>query len=551
MSRSAIKNRSESDLTKGVSTSISGPHRPGETERALGGAGNSSTLAVINNEGDAVRTIARSRSNPNQKTQDGLFGGANPMSPELTPEHAPPHPNIIVCGKTGAGKSSLINMIAGKDVAPTSSDLLRCTLVIKSYDVKLDDSLTVTLWDTAGLDQVENDDSGDIIRRAVCELILRLDKGVMLLIFCLRGKIQAETVENYKTFRNICHPTIPMAVVVSGLEKELDKVAWWSRNEVNFTSAGLRFDHHTCITGIKENSVYGEAYNASAKEVKAMINRAYRTSSANPISAPHNVTPHPNIIVFGPTGSGKSSLINMIAGKDVVETSSDLPRCTFDSKPYPAKLDESLTVTLWDTEGLDEGSRYDNDTIRRVCELILRLEKGVILLIFCLRDKIQAGTVENYEMLRNICHPTVPMVVVVAGLEREPNKVEWWSRNEPTFTGAGMKFDNHACIVGTRGNRIANSDSFAYSEAYDASATEVKAIIKRTYLAYLREPKNDERHEWFSRILGIIRVLFPGSNSETVEVTRLNQKLRKLGLAQKDREDIVKAYIKQADPGST
>lgn len=51
---------SESDLTNGVS--ISGPHRRVETERALGGAGNSSSLAVINNEGNAVRTIARSRS---------------------------------------------------------------------------------------------------------------------------------------------------------------------------------------------------------------------------------------------------------------------------------------------------------------------------------------------------------------------------------------------------------------------------------------------------------------------------------------------------------
>lgn len=202
-----------------------------------------------------------------------------------------PHPNIIVFGKTGAGKSSLINMIAGKDVAPTSSGLPRCTLDIKSYDVKLDDSLTVTLWDTVGLDQVDPDDnihtiSGD----AVCKLIRRLGKGLILLIFCFRGRIKG-TFEEYHMFRKLCH-TVPMAVVVSGLEKEPDKVKWWSRNEIHFTNAGLKFDHHACVEGIKENSVvYGEAYDASAKEVKAMINRACRTNSTNPmpLPAPQNV----------------------------------------------------------------------------------------------------------------------------------------------------------------------------------------------------------------------------------------------------------------------
>ncbi|KZP32058.1 hypothetical protein FIBSPDRAFT_849026 [Athelia psychrophila] len=220
----------------------------------------------------------------------------------------------------------------------------------------------------------------------------------------------------------------------------------------------------------------------------------------------------------------------MIAGKDVAQTSSDLTGCTFDSQAYDVKVDESLTVTLWDTAGLNKGSRGDNDTIRRVCELIIRLEKSAILLIFCLRDRIRDGTFENYEMFRKICDSTIPMAVVISGLERETNRMEWWSRNEVAFTRASMKFNDHACIAGVRG---------VYSDAYDASAKEVKAIIKR---AYLCKPRNQNRQQWISMVLGNMRTLIPGSSLETVDEKQLHQKLKKLGVAKNDREDIVQAF---------
>ncbi|KZP32052.1 hypothetical protein FIBSPDRAFT_925456 [Athelia psychrophila] len=255
--------------------------------------------------------------------------------------------------------------------------------------------------------------------------------------------------------------------------------------------------------------------------------------NANPGSSNSSVPKsHPNIIVFGQTGSGKSSLINLIAGKDVAQTSSDLTKCTFDSQPYHIEVDESLTVTLWDTAGLNQGSRGDKATIMRICELIIRLEK-----IFCFRDRIRDGTFENYQMFRAICDATVPMAVVVFGLERVPDRVDWWSRNELMFKGANMKFNDHACVVGTRGNRIANSDIFTYGEAYDASAIEVKALIKR---AYLSKPRNQDRQQWLAMVLKNMRTLFPGSTSETV--TQLDQKLKRLNLSRTDRQEIIKAY---------
>ncbi|KZP14361.1 hypothetical protein FIBSPDRAFT_1048807 [Athelia psychrophila] len=259
----------------------------------------------------------------------------------------------------------------------------------------------------------------------------------------------------------------------------------------------------------------------------------------NVIHSPENASSPPelNVIVFGQTGAGKSSFINMIAGTDVAQTSSDLTRCTFDSQPYHVQVDESLAVTLWDTAGLSQGSRGDKDTIVRVCELIMRLEKNTILLIFCLRGKIQGDTFENYQMVRAICDAAVPMAVVVFGLEGERDRVEWWSRNEGAFKGAGMIFSDQACVVGTRGGRIASSNSFAYGEAYDTSVMEVRALIKR---AYISKPRNQDRQQWRTMVLKHIRTVFPGSASETD--AQLNEKLKKLGITKKDRQDIVEAY---------
>ncbi|KZP03595.1 P-loop containing nucleoside triphosphate hydrolase protein, partial [Athelia psychrophila] len=221
--------------------------------------------------------------------------------------------------------------------------------------------------------------------------------------------------------------------------------------------------------------------------------------------------------LFGQPGAGKSSLINMIVGEDVAITSSDLTKCTFDSKPYDVELAEGFTVTLWDTAGLDQGSCSDKDTIRRVCELILRLEKGVILLVFCLRGRIHEGALENYEMFRKLCHSTVPMVVVVSGLEREPNKAEWWSRNEVAFTRASMKFNYHACIVGTRGSRIPNTDSFYNGEAYTESVKEVFELIEQTCRS---EPWQVENKSWFIQtVINVMGVLLAsGKPSERGKV---------------------------------
>ncbi|KAH0579858.1 hypothetical protein H2248_002685 [Termitomyces sp. 'cryptogamus'] len=63
-----------------------------------------------------------------------------------------PTPNIIVFGESGSGKSSIINMMAERDVAPVGGDMHGVTLASTRYEVEFKGSNSST---TAGLDEAK------------------------------------------------------------------------------------------------------------------------------------------------------------------------------------------------------------------------------------------------------------------------------------------------------------------------------------------------------------------------------------------------------------
>jgi small GTP-binding protein len=62
--------------------------------------------------------------------------------------------NIVVFGETGAGKSSLINLVTKEHTALTSCDTMGCTTQTNVYDLSIESTqsslLKVKLFDTPG-----------------------------------------------------------------------------------------------------------------------------------------------------------------------------------------------------------------------------------------------------------------------------------------------------------------------------------------------------------------------------------------------------------------
>ncbi|KAF8552005.1 hypothetical protein OG21DRAFT_1394569, partial [Imleria badia] len=140
--------------------------------------------------------------------------------------------SIILFGQTGHGKSSVINLIAGKEIAAASSGAKGCTLSFKSYNFPAN-GRRYHIWDTVGLD--EPDMEFTAIGQA-CELIqdLTSEGGVDLLLFCIRApRITGTSQANYRLFYEVlCRSSVPVAFVVTHLEqeKEVHMDSWWDRN---------------------------------------------------------------------------------------------------------------------------------------------------------------------------------------------------------------------------------------------------------------------------------------------------------------------------------
>ncbi|KAG8213756.1 P-loop containing nucleoside triphosphate hydrolase protein [Butyriboletus roseoflavus] len=171
--------------------------------------------------------------------------------------------NIILFGETGVGKSSVINLLAGKPVARVSSDVEGCTLQSTKYTLSFRGA-EVRVWDTVGLEEPTMGINGYLsaIEKAYM-LIRELGNagGVDLLLFCIRGsRITATTQGNYRLFHEVlCNKEVPIAVVVTNLEREVVMEDWWMRNEKYIEMYGIRSVGHACVTGVEEDDKYGKS----------------------------------------------------------------------------------------------------------------------------------------------------------------------------------------------------------------------------------------------------------------------------------------------------
>ena len=173
-------------------------------------------------------------------------------------------------------------------------------------------------------------------------------------------------------------------------------------------------------------------------------------------SASHDITAK-NVILFGETGVGKSSVINLMAGRAVAEIASNLEGCTLEATKYSFTLKSpktEMSLSVFDTVGLEE-SEMDINTffgaIEEAKKLISSLYKagGVDLLLFCVKaGRFTAAMQRNYHLFSDIlCEGRVPLALVTTHLEDEEVMEDWWERNKQTFEKYGIRAVAHACVV--------------------------------------------------------------------------------------------------------
>ncbi|KAF5358838.1 hypothetical protein D9757_014251 [Collybiopsis confluens] len=197
----------------------------------------------------------------------------------------------------------------------------------------------------------------------------------------------------------------------------------------------------------------------------------------------------PNVVLFGSTGCGKSSVVNMLLdgndrGVAPANVSSRATGCTFESKFYVAEIG-GKDYKVWDTTGLnegDEGTVANTEAFRQLCRLIKHLSyksSGVSLLVFVMRGpRVTENNEKNFEVFFDgFCQKEVPIVIAVTGLENEEVIDQWWVDNKSAFDKRQMHFNGSACITATPGNYHKVLKCGVHEHVYRESIPKVQRLI--------------------------------------------------------------------------
>lgn len=173
-------------------------------------------------------------------------------------EPVPSFGNVVIFGEMRVGKSSLVNMLAGEEVAPTSDGVVGCTSENHGYALSLQD-LHLNVFDTAGLNEPEKGRVG--AQKAIQNLFQLIrdvgtSGGLGLLVFVINSSLSAKTIENYDLLRDVFgNGHVRTAVVATKTEFVVDKRSWWIATEKEFFKYGMKFDDRVMVTATKGSPV--------------------------------------------------------------------------------------------------------------------------------------------------------------------------------------------------------------------------------------------------------------------------------------------------------
>ncbi|KAI5991122.1 P-loop containing nucleoside triphosphate hydrolase protein [Pisolithus albus] len=362
--------------------------------------------------------------------------------------------NVVFAGEAGVGKSSLINLLLDLEVSQTSNKISKSTNE-RRRSIAIHDCNVYRLWDTPGIDKGTR---GHVPQRRTVKRMKCLIKelmsgdGVHLVVFCFRYT-EAPTTGVRRTYeavlasvRGIQVPVI--AAVMHGDETMQISEDWWNGAGADRKRRGMTFAAYACVPTLQDSPAPDKRTRAQ-DDMWQLIKK-----HAKPLLPPGFLSKEVNIILVGQTGTGKSSLVNLIAGQHIAGTSPDADVCTVSSTEYRFEVG-AHDFRIWDTPGLEEPEGGVNGYITAVSkalQLIRRLAAagGVNLLLLCMQgQKVTRATQGNYRLFYEIlCEECVPLGLVITHLEREDDMEEWWERNKKILDGYGIKSAGHACVTG-------------------------------------------------------------------------------------------------------
>lgn len=216
-----------------------------------------------------------------------------------------------------------------------------------------------------------------------------------------------------------------------------------------------------------------------------------------------------NILIFGESGVGKSSLINQVYDKIVVKSSSQAVGCTIENTKVTGTLKDwpHLSFNLYDTVGLSESADGSVPTAKAFVQLIklaYAIPNGINLLICCAeKGRLSSERFKaNYRILKEeLCENRIPCLLVITRCDGDYPLNEWWTDNKETVR-EDLKFNfvDGVCVSTLKATKRKPDDIL--QDYIESRRTVIETIIKHAL------PKPILIDAWSRKVIIAARLLY-------------------------------------------
>ncbi|CAF1063684.1 unnamed protein product [Rotaria sordida] len=165
------------------------------------------------------------------------------------------------------------------------------------------------------------------------------------------------------------------------------------------------------------------------------------------------------ILVIGQTGAGKSSVINLLAGKKVATVDDGANGCTFKFETYQCDYNGEL-FELIDTVGLNEGSKgtvKPKDAMKMLIKFIKGNKRGFSCVLFVMpKGRITESFEKNHMLFyQTLLNGKTPAILFLSHCESDEPMNKWITNEENKTALAPYGFSDVVCGTAQEGGRFA------------------------------------------------------------------------------------------------
>lgn len=159
------------------------------------------------------------------------------------------------------------------------------------------------------------------------------------------------------------------------------------------------------------------------------------------------------IVIFGTTGSGKSSIINILLEREEAPASNNAVGCTTTNNNYLFSID-GRKYSIWDTPGLDEGSeglvpaKAALKNLKSFFKELVHDRNPAPLFILCIEGTLDLrAQLRHYNSLKSTIG-AAPFSIVVTGMDRCSSMPwsKWWDEHRKVLQSFNVVGVDHACV---------------------------------------------------------------------------------------------------------